>query len=521
MHSHWLMDSDRQGDVVRVLYKTMPSLGQSALGNWTINVYIAELHPDGRIENRQLTTGQRNFESLLLQRGGDGVFAVVAPAELGGNKSVEFWSAQDGSVRDLWYSTALESAVPGIFPTDDGNFFVVTQPPQSASGDRPNTLTLIKLSPDGKILAEGEWTNATAISSAGGAFPVPSGGMGITLNMRLVKGAPALDTDIESVQIFEIGGRSIEARVFAETRLLATDATSALLWRSPALERDLMWDGDMAVPQDLPVNEMLAQNNQQMALMRRVTLESGGDRRIEHAAASTYDDIQRTPNGHAVLVRVAADRKLNPPMHGTWFIEIGGDGALRRELRIEPAAERLNATFDRFLPTEDGGLLVAGTRREGGHSLHLTALGPDGAIEWTARLAAQDVQIEGIGGTRAAPWVYGQGWNEAGNKNLMWAELVDSSAAERLPAASAAGSSAATPPRQQTPSAPAAPPTLELPEPAEGCSCTCEEYAAIQALSERMKTMSQAEMMAMVQSPAYQQVMSCTGGCAMAYMQCK
>lgn len=36
MHNHWLMVSDRQGDAARVLYKTMPSLEQSAADNRTI-----------------------------------------------------------------------------------------------------------------------------------------------------------------------------------------------------------------------------------------------------------------------------------------------------------------------------------------------------------------------------------------------------------------------------------------------------------------------------------------------------
>jgi hypothetical protein len=60
-----------------------------------------------------------------------------------------------------------------------------------------------------------------------------------------------------------------------------------------------------------------------------------------------------------------------------------------------------------------------------------------------------------------------------------------------------------------------------MPEPPEGCECSCEEYAAIQEIMERMKSASQADLMAMIQDPAYQKATNCAGGCAMAYAQCR
>ncbi|MDX1557254.1 MAG: hypothetical protein R3212_14600, partial [Xanthomonadales bacterium] len=435
MHWHRLADFDVVEDRVRVLYYSQPSLEQSVQPGWTINVYISELYRDGRIETRQLATGQRHFASLRLQRGGDGVFALVAPYEEAPGNTLEYWSAQDGTVRATSAPAALESAVGGIFATADGNLFTATQSAQSSRGNEPTTLTLTKLSPQGEVLATGTWSNPTAISTAGGAFAVPGGGMGVALDMRVVRGAKALETDIEAIQHYEIAGRNVEARVFAETRLLAMDSTGNVLWKSPALERDLGWDGEMSIPQDLPVDEMMAQNNEQMALMSRVTLENGGDRRLESLATSGFDDIQKTPNGYGVLARIAADRSLQPPQHGVWFMEVGDDGTLRRELRIQPAADRLDAKFERFMPTADGGLLVAGVRRAGDTFMHLTALDAEGEIEWTTRLGINNVQLEGIAGTESHPWVFGHGWNEAGNKNLMWAELVDPADAEALPAA--------------------------------------------------------------------------------------
>lgn len=518
MHWHRLTDFEQLDGRVRVLYYSQPSLEQSVNPDWTINAYVAELYPDGRIENRRLATGQRHFAGLLLQRGGDGAFALIAPYQEAPGNSLEYWSAQDGTVRATSSPAALKSSVTGMFPTDDGNLFTVSHSAQSSRGDRPTTLTLTKLSPEGAVLATGTWSNPTAITTAGGAFAVPGGGMGVSLNMRIVRGAEALDTDIEAVQHYEIAGRTLEARVYSETRLLAADATGEVLWQSPALERDLSWEGEMAIPQDLPMDQMMAQNNEQMALMRRVTLENGGDRRLEHLTTAGFDDIQKTPNGYAMLARVTTDRNLEPPQHGDWYLEVGDDGKLLREVRIEPAADRLEATFETFMPTADGGLLVAGVRRAGDTGLHLTALDRDGGVEWTARLGIENVKIEGIAGSESTPWVFGHGYNDAENKNLMWAERVDPENAERLTSAAAPASAARPRPRKAP--QPTSPMDIELPEPAEGCSCSCEELAQIQEISEQMKSASQADMIAMTTDPAFQALMNCMSGCAMQYAQC-
>ena len=522
MQVHMLADADRKGDRVRVLYQSMPSLGQE---DWTVNVYVAELFPDGRVENRQLATGQRNFASLVLQRGGDGVFAVATPERMASSATFEYWSASDGSLRSSFDSPSLVGlgGYPWpLFPTDDGNLFVVQHTAQSSGGEQPTTLTWVKMSPTGEELARGQWSNPTAVTGVGGGFPAPGGGMGMSLDMRLVKGASALQTDTEAVQPFEIAGRAIEARVFSETRLLTADASGAFQWLSPALERGLMWTGEMSIPQDLPIDRMVAQNNEQMALMSRVTLENGSERRIVHQATVGHDDVQQTANGYGMLVQVSTDRSLDPPQHGTWFIEVGRDGSLLRELRIEPVAERLNGKLERFLATSDGGLLLAGPRYEGETNLHVSSIDREGQARWTMEVGAKGVQLEGLAGTGEVPWVFGQGWSDAHGKNLLWAERVDPAAGQMIAAEEMKPQSAPTAqPRPRAAPQAAHPPTMKLPEPAEGCACTCEEWSGIQEATERMKSASQDEVMVMVSDPAFQARMNCTAGCAMQYAHCR
>lgn len=523
MHEHMLADAGRVDDPARVLYQSMPSLAQAASGDWTVNVYVAELYADGRVENRRLASGQRNFSSLLLQRGGDGVFAIATPERKASSATLEYWSAVDGSLNSSFVSAALvdPGGIPWpLFPTDDGNFFVVAPSAQTSAGDQATTLTWTKFSPAGEELAKGQWSNPTAVTGVAGGYPAPDGGMAMTLDLRVIKGVDALQTEVEAVQHYQVGDRTLEARVFSETRLLTADASGAFQWLSPALERDLMWGGEMAIPQDLPANEILAQNVEQMALVRTVTLENGGERRITHQATVGRDDVQLTPNGFGMLVEVTTDRGLDPPLHGTWYIEIGHDGTIVRETRLEPAAELLQATFERFLPIADGGLLVAGIRRSGNLGIHVTAIDTDGGVKWTTNLEARDVQLHGLTGTGEAPWAFGQAWSDAHGKNLLWVERVDPGSADRLAAKAPATATTPRPRPRATPEV-AASPALALPEPAEGCACTCEEFEAIQEAAERMKSASQTDVMTMVADPAFQARMNCTAGCAMQYANCR
>jgi hypothetical protein len=260
-------------------------------------------------------------------------------------------------------------------------------------------------------------------------------------------------------------------------------------------------------------------------LTERVTLENGGQRTIVRRQIDRFDDIRETPAGYGMLAQVAANRKLDPPQHGTWFLEVGHDGTLLRQLRIEPAADVLDAKFERFLPTDDGGLLVAGLRDVDETFLHLTALNKDGAIDWTARLDAKNVQLEGLAGTKAIPWVFGQGYNDEYGKSVLWVERVDPSSAEKITASPKGEAETATrssaPSKTPAVSNAATRPAFKLPEPAEDCTCSCQEFAAIKDLANQMRSASSADRTAMVSNPAFQARMRCMAGCAMAYSKCR
>jgi hypothetical protein len=54
----------------------------------------------------------------------------------------------------------------------------------------------------------------------------------------------------------------------------------------------------------------------------------------------------------------------------------------------------------------------------------------------------------------------------------------------------------------------------------EGCSCACDEFKKIQEQAEHIEKASQAEQMAILGDPAYMQLITCMGACAMKYAGC-
>ena len=82
MEVYFLADVDRLGDRVRVLYQTFPSLEQQSGDDWTVNVYVVELHAGGAVKQQRLASGQRRYGALLLRRGHDEVFLYRRPAHL-------------------------------------------------------------------------------------------------------------------------------------------------------------------------------------------------------------------------------------------------------------------------------------------------------------------------------------------------------------------------------------------------------------------------------------------------------
>lgn len=428
----WLHDVDQHGDRVRILYSTTPSLqqGQADPEGWRTNVYIVEAHADGSVDQRRIASRHEHLAALLLRRGHDQVFALRRPEKKREPQRLELWSTIDGSVSSSEEAPHLPGTrgsastdLAGIFPTNDGNFFLTPGTGNAA------TVSWYKLAPDGTVLGRGDYSHEGARIQVGGWFPASEGGIGLSAQLTVARGEKALTTDIDTPVTRSIGSRTLEARVASETRLLVFDGDGPYRWRSPALERGLMWGGQMQVPSDLEPAESMRQLQQQMSVIERTEIDLGARRTVAEQGRSRYnmDRIKQVPGGYGLLATTVANRRLEPPAHGPSYLEIGEDGKLRREIYLGAVADELKAEFHDFLADRDG-LLLAGSRRARGVQTHATRVSPDGKLLWSRVLEAP-ADIDGVAGAGANVWVFGHSGQGPSAKTLLWLEQVETTTA--------------------------------------------------------------------------------------------
>jgi len=525
MQVYFLSDVDRLGERVRVLYQTMPSLEQQAdKDGWTVNVYVAEVFPDGRVKQQRLVSSQQRYGALLLRRGHDEVFAVLAPGAPGSKpgQALVVRSTRDGSVLSTTEVSMLRGVEMGfgnIAPTDDGNLFVVSV---SAHGSR-GTATGIswhKLSPQGEVLGRGEYANGGTDVGYLGVFPARDGGVGLMVSTRVSRDVKRLPTDIDNPVKYAFEDDTLEAEIFSETRMLVTDSSARRLWVSGALEREFMPGAGLDMPSEMPAQEKIRVTHAHMRALEELGLEY--DKRvIGHTsdAGNDSDSIKRTPAGYAMLAAKFVRRDRVPPAHGPYYLEIGTDGKLRREIYLGLLAEQIGARgFDDLLPTSDGGFLVVGDRTPEGSResrRHVTRVDSDGVPKSIVDLDSREWRLEGIAGTSANVWLVGHRWSDELKRTLLRLEKVDMSAAKPLKVAAKASPA----PEKTTPESVSVP---ELPaaKPGGGCTCTCDEFASIQKMIKNVDQMSNEDKMKLATDPEFTKTMQCAGQCAMAYAEC-
>lgn len=421
----WLHDVDQHDDRVRILYSTTPSLqqGQADPEGWRTNVYVVEAHADGSVDQRRIASLNEHLAALLLRRKHEQVMALRRPEREGDAQRIELWSTLDGSVTSSWPAPRLPGTGGGasdlaqLAPTDDGNFFIT--PPGNAA-----VVSWHTLSPEGSIIGRGEFTHHGARLQPGGWFPARGGGIGLSLQLTVAPGLDRLSTTIDTPVTRHIGGRTLEADVASETRLLVSDGDGQHLWLSPALERTLMWGGQMQVPTDLPPAESIQQVQEQMRITERAEIDLGARRSLVelNRFGRNTDGIKPVPGGYGMLATTVANRRLEPPVHGPSYLEIGEDGSLQREIYLGDVAEGLDAEFHDFLADADG-LLLAGRQRQRGVQTHVTRVSEEGTLQWTLALDAP-ADIDGIAGAGGNVWVFGHSAQGPSSKTLLWLERV-------------------------------------------------------------------------------------------------
>ena len=527
MQSVQFMDYDRHGDRVRLLYQTMPSLQQMRADpqGWRNNVYVVEIDPAGLIEQRRVKSDQAHYAALVLRRGHAELIALIRSAKTGEAERLERWSSADGRVVS---SEPPPSVLPAgtsgpvaLVPTEDGNLFVTAGGGTSSSApDAPaRPLEWYKLTADGH-LERGQYARDGDKLAVDGAFGARDGGVGLFVRISAHRGTNGIETDIPTPIKRPVGTGTLEATVLDEVRLLVTGSGGNTF--SPALERILIWGGEQSPPKDLPFDQTIDYVSARQRVMEDTELEYGARRTLVRSRNRTWSWplVKRSSNGYAMLATVTADRDRDPPAAGPYLLEVGTDGALRRELYLGPVAEAIDADFTDFLPVEDDAVLLAGTRRLGHRVVgQVTRVDAHGRGEWTAELDAPAGPLGGIARNRSGIWVFSHGRNLERDKVLFWVERVEESRQSGV-SAPPVQSRPAVP--RRTPPAPAkgATPSLAGPAPADGCSCTCEEFAEIQILAEQLGRPAASGQPPAPPDPTTMSKFMCASSCASRYLTC-
>ncbi len=426
-----IWDMDVHNGNARVLYATTPSTPQFGQPDWQAYVYVVEIDGDGRTAHQKVTSRQASdHAALALRRGHDEIILQRQIDRPNEPATLERWSITRAELLSAvpvpdpaWPDGTRHDWQPFRTATSDGNVFFGGSKTTGTGGNW--LVAWFESTPAGTIVGQGSLARPdSTVPSAW--FETDNGGGGLTMSISAASERgieSSMDTPIQR----EIGERRIHAVVAAEKRLLVVNDDGTDAWESMALERQLLWGGDMAIPQDLPPAEMLRQNQAQMLLTRSVAEETGATRTVDSLDVGTkrVEMIKPTSDSYAVLATVRADRSVDPPIHGPYLLHLDHAGGLR-EVYLNPLAEELDTRFSLLAvsPRDDIYLLGMGAHR--GESAHILRLGKDGIVDAYASASDQEgMKIEGLLADESGVWVIGHGMIKERRGPRLWAERLE------------------------------------------------------------------------------------------------
>jgi hypothetical protein len=439
MVQFWINDVDRLGDAVRILYSTSPSLQQGQSGDWTANVYVVELSSGGEVSQHRVYSKKALEQvGLGLRRGHEEFLLESNAGNQGGGMLLEVRSTGDGSVVSSIDVPSPEGPEGGRCdwgafktPTTDGNvLFATSQSAKGTAGSLIAKAAWFVLSTDGEIVSSGDYGPENEKVTITGWLTAKDGTAGLCVDVS-AGGESGLSGDADFPVKREVGGRTIEAVAASEKRLVTTGADGKVAWVSPALERTLIWAGDVAIPQDLPPQEIMDQNTKQMSTMEKTEIEYGARRTLLTMSRGRMraDLIKPTEAGYGALARVTANRRLDPPVHGAYYLEaIPGEEALRA-VYLNPLAEERGLELVDFAPGEGSDIYVLGedTRSSQALSGQVLRLAKDGSVGASATISVPGiygVELDGMIGAPSGAWIFGHGRTDDSSKVRLWVKRV-------------------------------------------------------------------------------------------------
>jgi len=391
MHELQLHDADMHEGRIRLLFKAWPSLQQARDPDRSFNLYVAEVPVDGSPELHHLYSGQDERYSALhpmwLRRAHDSILIQVSRPDRQW-PALEERNARTGAIIDTVPVPRLAGPENGggdigrtatVFA--DGTLAYVRSGNVDRAGN-PARIGWFRYSPDGSVLAQGWQPLPGARIQATGIIENAAGRQPVIMLDRRADNDHGLD-DLESwSESVELGGRRMTARMYSATQLFMIDASGERgRLVGPPLAASVTWEGDLAVPQDLPYEQKIAQSNEQMRLQAEVGARLGTDWRLLEVEFGGWRQVRlrTTGNGVALLRERSRNRRLEQQEHGWHFVELGQTDILR-DLPIQSAFEEPDLQPIDFAARDDGGFVVLALYRgrDEGHGDQLIAFDADG-----------------------------------------------------------------------------------------------------------------------------------------------
>ncbi len=418
MDMFYIWDMDMLGNNARILYTSGPSLPQLGLADWQQYVYVVEMTPDGQATQTMVTNKQaQDHAALALRRGHDEVHFQRHRAERGDPSTLELWSvsgqnrlSSTTTPNPVWPDGTNWDWQPFRLATSDGN--VLFNHSKMTKAGNKSLIAWFEARPNGDISGKG---STTRTDKAGEAAWVDTdnggGGLIITLSAHNMSGVQTrLHTPIER----QIGGRSIHAVVFSETRLLVTSDDASSAWESAALSRTLAWDGELAVSPDLAPMARNRQAFEQMALTEAAAREAGAWGMVEtlNVGFKRINMVRPTNNGYVALVKTTANRNLDPPVHGPYLLYMDKD-EISREVYLNPMAEALDVDLKILTVAPNDDVYVYGTTLGRGVDAYVIRIGKDGSADAYAKVTKTgNNHVETMIADDSGVWLFGQGTME-------------------------------------------------------------------------------------------------------------
>jgi hypothetical protein len=426
-----IWDMDIHNGNARVLYSTTPSTPQFGQSDWQAYVYVVEIDAGGRTTHRKVTSRQASdHAALALRRGHDEIIfqrRIDRPDE---PATLERWSITRAELlsavpvpNPAWPDGTRQDWQPFRTATSDGNVYFGGSKTTGTGGNW--LVAWFESTPDGTIVGQGSLTRSDkTVPSAW--FETGNGGSGLTVSVTAAS-EQGIDSSIDTPIRREIADRRIHAVVAAEKRLLVVSDDGTDAWESTALERQLLWGGDMAIPRDLAPAEMLRQHQSQMLLTQSVVAQTGGTRTVDSldVGMKRVELIKPTSDSYAVLATLRADRSVDPPIYGPYLLHLDRAGGVR-EVYLNPLAEKLDTRFTLLTVSPRDEIYLLGIGAHRGESAHILRLGKDGNVHADARASDQQgVKIEGLLADASGVWVIGHGLMKERGEPRLWAERIE------------------------------------------------------------------------------------------------